>query len=80
MVKTSNVENLSQPLFKKERGAHYKIDFMCENLKQCLNSCSGRNIHYKALACANFPLFKGGLRGIKKPEKLFIYDVGKDEM
>ena len=56
MVKTSNVENLSQPLFKKERGAHYKIDFMCENLKQCLNSCSGRNIHYKALACANFPL------------------------
>ena len=66
MVKTSNVENLSQPLFKKERGAHYKIDFMCENLKQCLNSCSWWNIHYKALACANLPLFKGGLRGIKK--------------
>ena len=80
MVKTSNVENLSQPLFKKERIAHYKIDFMCENLKQCLNSCSGRNIHYKALACANLPLFKGGLRGIKKPEKLFINDVEKDEM
>ena len=56
MVKTSNVENLSQPLFKKERGAHYKIDFMCENLKQCLNSCSGRNIHYKAFASVNFPL------------------------
>ena len=26
------------------------------------------------------PFEKGGLRGIKKPEKLFIYDVGKDEM
>lgn len=68
MVKTSNVENLSQPLFKKERGAHYKIDFMCENLKQCLNSCSGWNIHYKAFASVNFPLFQRGIEGGLKKE------------
>lgn len=35
MVKIFNVENLSQPFFKKRGGIHYKIDFMCENLKRC---------------------------------------------
>ena len=35
MVKIFNVENLSQLLFKKRGGIHYKIDFMCENLKRC---------------------------------------------
>lgn len=63
MVKTSNVENLSQPLFKKERGAHYKIDFMCENLKQCLNSCSGRNIPLQSPCLCEPPPFQRGIEG-----------------
>ena len=48
MVKTSNVENLSQPLFKKERGIHYEIDFMCE-IEVALKFCSDKGIYVRTV-------------------------------